>query len=293
MNAVDPARPRQPQANRLEAALLESARAIRAVEERPGDKSPEVQAMLARCHALHARAREAAARKAQLVAYDCLQQIERELVLAMDEDARSAAFAVYLAEARALPDGWRRAAADALAEAAAGRVPSAAALQALMSGVHDARQDRRYAIEIVQRQAPLLLALLIASVVFFAAWALAGGFEWVMNEETEVTLAMVLVTGVLLGFFGGLLSVAFGAVRADPIARPVELRWMRAITIARPFIGAAMAVPIVLFLQSGLINLGSATPVLALVLCFVAGFAERRFVAQVERSAGVSSRAAQ
>jgi hypothetical protein len=288
MNAVDPAPPREPQAARLEAALLDSARAIRAVQQRPGDLSPEVLAMLARCRDLHGRARAAAARGSHFVAYDCMLQIERELALAMDENARAAAFAVYLAEARAGLDDWRRAAADALADAAGGRVPSAAALQALMKSVHEARQDRRYAIEIVRRQAPALLALFLASVVFFTVWALAGGFEWLMNENVEVTLAMVLVTGVLLGFFGGLLSVAFGAVRPDPAAGPPEPRWSRWITVARPFVGAAAAVPIVLFLQSGLINLGNVTPALALALCFIAGFSERRFVAQIERIVGAS-----
>jgi H+/Cl- antiporter ClcA len=170
-----------------------------------------------------------------------------------------------------------------------GPVP-VAALQALMKCVHRSQQNRQHKIELVQRQAPMLVGLLIAAVVFFAAWALAGGFEWLLHEEVEVTLAMVLVTGVLLGFFGGLLSVAFSTVRADLEASILELRWNRAITLARPFIGAAVAVPIVLFLQSGLINLGSVTPALALALCFIGGFSERWFLAQVERIAGTAER---
>ncbi len=285
MNAVDPAPARQPQATRLEAALIDAARAIRAVEERPGDKSPEAQAMLARCRDLHARARAAAARKSHFVAYDCLQQIERELVVAMSDDERAALMAAYLARARAEVDDWRRAAAEALAATARGGVPSVAVLQGLLKGVHAWQQSRQHRIELLQRQAPLLAGLLIGAVVFFTVWALAGGFEWLINEDTQVTLAMVLVTGVLLGFFGGLLSVAFSAVRASA-AGIVELRWHRAMTVARPFIGAAVAVPIVLFLQSGLVNLGDATPALALALCFIGGFSERRFAAQVERIAG-------
>jgi len=288
MNAVDPAPPRRPQATRLEAALIDAARAIRAVDERPGDKSPEVQAMLARCRELHARARAAAARGSHFVAYDCLQQIERELVVAMSDEERTALMDAYLAQAHGTLNDWRRAAADALAASAAGGPPSVAVLQTLMKNVHAARQRRRHRIELVQRQAPLLAGLLIGAVLFFSAWALAGGFEWLINENTEVTLAMVLVTGVLLGFFGGLLSVAFTAVRADPEAGIAELRGNRAITVARPFIGAAVAVPIVLFLQSGLVNLGNVTPALALTLCFIGGFAERRFLAQVERIAGSS-----
>lgn len=286
MNAVDPAPARRPQATRLEAALIDAARAIRAVEQRPGGKPPEVQAMLARCSELHARARAAAARGSRFVACDCLQQIERELVLAMSDDERTAAMHAYLAQARAGLDDWRRAAADALAASAHGEAPSVATLQALMKNVHASQQDRRHRIELVQRQAPLLAGLLIGAVVFFTAWALAGGFEWLINEDTEVTLAMVLVTGVLLGFFGGLLSVAFSAVRADPAAGILELRGNRAITVARPFIGAAVAVPIVLFLQSGLVNLGNVTPALALALCFIGGFSERWFLARIERLAG-------
>lgn len=285
MNAIDPAPARQPQAARLEAALIDAARAIRAVEERPGDKSAEVQAMLARCRELHARARAAAARKSCFVAYDCLQQIERELVVAMNDDERTALMGAYLAEARAKLDDWRRAAAESLAATAHDGVPPVPVLQALMKTVHAARQNRRYKVELAQHQAPLLAGLLIAAVLFFTVWALAGGFEWLINEDTDVTLAMVLVTGVLLGFFGGLLSVAFSAQR-ESAAGIVELRWHRAITIARPFIGAAVAVPIVLLLQSGLVNLGNATPALALALCFIGGFSERWLVAQVERLAG-------
>jgi hypothetical protein len=286
MNAVDPAPTREPQATRLEAALIDAARAIRAVEERPGEKSAEVRAMLARCRELHARARAAAARKSLFVAYDCLRQIERELVVAMSDDERTALMGVYLAEARATLDGWRRAAAEALAASARDGAPSVAVLQALMKDVHASQQSRQHKMELVQRQAPLLVGLLVGAVVFFTVWALAGGFEWLMNENVEVTLAMVLVTGVLLGFFGGLLSVAFSAVRADLAASILELRWNRAITMARPFVGAAVAVPIVLFLQSGLINLGNVTPALALALCFIGGFSERWFLAQVERIAG-------
>jgi len=44
-------------------------------------------------------------------------------------------------------------------------------------------------------------------------------------------------------------------------------------------IGAAVAVPIVLFVEAGLVNLGQLSPALVLALCFVGGFSERWFVA--------------
>jgi hypothetical protein len=292
MTAVDPAPPRQPAAARLEAALIDAARAIAAVEARPPEQLPELSALLARARALHARARAAAARRTYLVAYDCLEQIERELVGAMDEAARAATFAVYLAEARARLADWRRAAAQALAEVASGATVSVPALQALMKTVHEARQERRYAEDIVQRQVPLLTGLLIGAVTFFTVWALAGGFDWLTNDQVEVTLAMVLVTGVLLGFIGALLSVALGAMRARAAADTATLRGRGSITVARAFVGAAVAVPIVLLLQSGLVNLGSATPALALFLCFVGGFSERRLLARLEAMRATSTDAA-
>ena len=51
-------------------------------------------------------------------------------------------------------------------------------------------------------------------------------------------------------------------------------------------IGGALAVPIVLAFESGLLNVGDYSPAVPLALSFVAGFAERLFVRRLERMLG-------
>jgi hypothetical protein len=260
---------------RLDAALVDTARAIRAAR----DGTPAAgEALLARCDALLQYAREAAGAKRQLVAWDCLHQIERELAAAMDEPQRRAALATYRAEAAAL--GHSHEAIDALAGERDGGA-TVADLQALMRSVHAARERRYYGAELARRQVTVLTALLVAAVVFFTGWALAGGFEWILQEDIEVTLAMMLVNGVLFGFLGGLLSLVFGLLRG----RAGGSGGVWAATLARPFVGAAVAIPIAFFLQSGLLNLGNVTPAFDLALCFVGGFSERWFARQFGRIA--------
>lgn len=271
---------------RVNAALVDAARAIRAARDRVAAPPPDAAATLDRCDALLRCARDAAASKSFFVAYDCLQQIEREMVALMNESERRAAFAVYRAESAAKLDAWRRDAARSLAEGVNDDVPSVAALQALMRNVHTAQQNRQHKIDLARRQIAALTVLLVAAVVFFGGWALAGGFEWILHEDVEATLAMMLVNGVLFGFLGGLLSAVFGLTKIDRAGCTHDLRGHWTATIARPFVGAAVAIPIAFFLQSGLLNLGNVTPALDLALCFIGGFSERWFVAQIDRIAG-------
>jgi hypothetical protein len=277
---------RDAQAASLEAALLDSARELAALQERYGAAGGEIGDMLGRCSALLARAGEAAGAQRAYVAWDCLQQIERERVAALTDDERSAEMALALAESRALPGGWRQDAAEALAASARGQAPTVAALRAMLRNVHAARQERRHRLALVRQQLPVLATLLAAAVVFFALWGLLGGFDWLARDDVEVTVGMILVSGVLMGYFGGLVSFAFDWLRTDIAARSPDRRTQRWLSLTRPLIGAAVAVPIVLFVEAGLINLGQLSPALVLVLCFFGGFAERRFVARIDRIAG-------
>jgi len=273
---------------RLTAALIEAARALAAARARNAVPAAEVAAIFDRCAALLHRARELAA-KSRLVAYDCLFQLERELVATMDESERRAALAIYRAEGNAIPDRWRREATLELV-GRGNEAPSVASLQALMRIVHGAWLREKYRAELGRRQITALSVLLIAAVVFFSGWALVGGFEWIQHDDVEVTLAMMLVNGVLFGFLGGLLSVVFDLPRRAAKERAAELREGWASTIVRPFVGAAVAIPIALFLQSGLLNLGDVTPAFDLALCFVGGFCERWFSTPLDRLADRTER---
>ena len=277
---------RDAQSAALEAALLDSARVLQALHERFLADAGELRDMLGRCDALLARATEAARAQRTYVAWDCLQQIERERVLAMSDDERRAEMALTLAESRTLLSGWRQDAAEALAASARGHAPPVALLQGLLRNIHAARQERRHRIALVRQQLPVLATMLIVAVVFFGLWGLLGGFDWLARDDVEVTVGMILVSGVLMGFFGGLVSFAFNWLRADVSARSPDLRTQRWLSFARPMIGAAVAVPIVLFVEAGLINLGQLSPALVLALCFLGGFSERWFVARIDRIAG-------
>jgi small-conductance mechanosensitive channel len=201
----------------------------------------------------------------------------------MDEPERRAVLLAYRAEGSAARRSWRREATLELADA--GAAPSVAAVQALMRNVHALRQGRLYRAELARRQIAPLTMLLVGAVVFFVLWALAGGFEWILSEDVDVTLAMVLVNGVLFGFLGGLLSVSFSLLSTEVSRLSLELRSGWSATIARVFVGAAVAIPIAFFLESGLLNLGNVTPALDIALCFVGGFSERWLVAQFDRFA--------
>jgi hypothetical protein len=289
MPKVEPLPARDAQSATLEAALLDCARTLAALRQRPASTEPDAREMLDRCDALMARASEAARSQRTYVAWDCLQQIERERVVALSDEERRAELALVLAESRSLLSGWRQDAAEALAANARGHAPSVPVLQGLLANVHAARQERLHRLALVRQQLPALATMLIAAVAFFAAWGLLGGFDWLARDDVEVTVGMMLVSGVLMGFFGGLVSYAFNWLRADLPARSADLRTQRWLGFARPMIGAAVAVPIVLFVEAGLINLGQLSPALVLALCFLGGFAERWFVARIDRITGGGS----
>jgi len=264
-----------------DAALIAAARMLAAARARNGAPATEIAAIFDRCDSFLQHARESV----PLVALDCLFQLERELVATMNDDERSAALALYRAEGNAAAERWRREAVLGLVGRGDG-VPRVAMLQGLMQLVHAVRLRDRLRIETLRRQVSALGVLLIAAVVFFTGWALLGGFEWVQQEEVEVTLAMALVNGVLFGFLGGLLSVVFSLPQRAATEQALELRGSWVTTIVRPFVGAAVAIPIAFFLQSGLLSLGNVTPAFDLALCFVAGFSERWFSAQFDRLTG-------
>jgi hypothetical protein len=283
--AADLERSRDVHAAAFEAALLDAARLLAALRDRHGAASDASGQALDRCQALLAQAGAAARAGRELVAWDCLQQIERERVPLLGIEERRAEFVLALAESRSQLDGWPQNAAEALA-AGSGDLPGVAALQALLRNLHAARQERRLRLALVRQQLPMLATLLAGTVLFFGLWSLLGGFDWLARDDVEVTVGMMLVSGVLLGYFGGLVSFAFDWLRTDLTSRGPDLRTLRWLGFSRPLVGAAVAVPIVLFFEAGLVNVGDLSPTLILALCFVGGFAERWFVARIDRLIG-------
>jgi hypothetical protein len=276
-------RPRDAQSSTLQAALLDSAGTLLTLRSQCESAGAPMGDTLGRCELLLARAVEAARAEQPLIAWDCLQQVERERVPALSDDQRRAEMVLVLAESRELLGGWRQDAAEALAASARGEAPGVAVLQALLRNVHGARQDRRLRLALVRQQMPMLGLMLTGAVAFFGIWGLLGGFDWLARDDVDVTVGMMLVSGVLMGYFGGLMSFAFGWLRSDLAARVPDLRTQRWLSFTRPMIGAAVAVPIVLLVEAGLVNIGQLSPALVLALCLLGGFSERWFIARMDR----------
>jgi hypothetical protein len=270
----------------LDAALIETARAVRAARERLGPDAEPVP-MLDRCEDLLRSARAAADAKARLLARDCMYQVERELVAAMNDDERRAAAAAYQADSEGL-EPWRRLAARLLSISSSAGC-SVAAVQALMRNAHEARLESLFAEEDGRGQIAVTATLLFVATVFVAGWSLVGGLDWVLQNDVEITLAMLLVNGMMFGYLGALLSSALRPIRLSAAREAHDLRRTRIAAIARPLIGAVVAVPVVFILQSGMIGMGEAPPAIDLLICFAGGFLERGFAAQVERGAARST----
>jgi hypothetical protein len=264
---------------RFNAAQVNAARVLQAARGLAG-QTTEATPLLDRCDGLLHSARVAADSRSWLLAWHCLYQVERELVGIMNEDERRAAAHLYRAEAESL-EPWRRMAARSQhCEADC----SVATVQTLMRNVHDARIER-LSVEAAQRgQISVLASLLAFAVVCVGAWGLVGGLDWILQSDVDVTLAMLLVNGMIFGFLGALLSSALRPIRLIEWKGAPSARRARIVTLARPLIGAIAAIPIAFLLQSDLINMGDASPVVDLLICFAAGFVERGFAAQIERA---------
>jgi hypothetical protein len=276
-----------PQRTRLDAAVLDAARALRAERERAAVPTAEVVAMRVRADALLARAQAAAQAGNRYLAFDCLQQIESELVLALTVEEREARAIQLVQHSKARLEPWRATAAERLADLGHGAPPTVALLQALLRNVHEAAQERRYQLLLAELQIPIIVGIAAVTTLIYLGWSLVGGLDWLTNEDYEVTTAMWFVTAALFGLFGAAVSMLLGLFSATRGNLP-DLRHLRLVTWARPVIGMALAIPIVLFLTAGVVNIGELNPSLVLSLCFAAGFAERWCVARLLR-AGVQS----
>lgn len=298
-----PALSHDPTGTRLDTAIEEMRGAIDRAGEQLAGASAGSALLVSRCQQQLAAAERARDADRSFLAYGLLKDIRRELVVAMSDDERRAELAALIAESETAPDklnAWRRDLAQRLltlaineakgrnagADSTALPTPSVAILQALMRNIDEAQQNRQHKLELVQRQVLWLCLLLALTIALLAALTIDCQLDWVNDASRLPGFCEVLPGAIIIGFFGGLLSLAYGLTNLETRNSIQDLRSSFATTLARPLIGAAVSVPILLFLKSGLIAADAVTPVVTLSLCFVGGFSERWFLAQVDRISG-------
>lgn len=245
---------------RLEAALVAGGAALDAAARQA---TPPVPAVLASARARLADARAAGRRSRFYLAWDLLQQAERQLSPWLPEAQQRQRFACLQVEALEKLGGWRRQAAEAVVQAGF----SAEGLVTLLELVHQDSQNRQHKLALLQAQCATVLGLLAVALGLILAEAAQGGYGWVWNE----------------GLFGSLVSMCFRLADTPQDHKIPQLRSSFVVLTLRAVVGASAAVPLVFLVHSGLVQLGPAKVLVG--ASFLAGFSERWFVAMLDKAA--------
>lgn len=274
---------RSPQYARLRASLLDAQRRVSALST-----STDPQ-LLQRCQDCLQRA-VASARADSYVAWDCLHQLEQELLATLPPTELSARFLSLRAEAaEKLAGSWRATAVAGLMKGLTeGQPPSLAIVRELHAHLAAAAQYKHHTLNQFERRSlpwvATLLGLALAGVLAYAAglllfWSSGGGQEW----------ARMLFLGVASGALGGILSMAFSLGSLDLRAQIPDVHLSGLVALTRPLLGAAVAVPIVVLVQGKFVSLSSGDLdlwKLTATSCFLGGFSERWFLDLMKRVEG-------
>lgn len=227
--------------------------------------------------------------------WKCLQQLDREMLSGANAVELEVQLVSALSEAERKLGRWRgnavKGALTRWEQSGEVDVPDPAAgalatrrrlLQEVLFHLHMTHQNLYHNIDKLRVQLWLIGAL-VAFLVLFVLWLNTCGFFLPLRQEGPLSFTQLIQLAVLSGFAGGTLSVAFQVARADPTQRIPEVTASFIVTLVRPVVGAAVALPVLFFVESGLLAVGDENRRwLLLSLCFVAGFSERWFLGVVE-----------
>lgn len=269
-----------PQQARLRAALLDAQRRLVALAATRQGGDP----LVAACDACLAEAdREAA--HSPYVAWDCLHQFDEEALQALSSEERDARWCSMLAEAgEKLKSGWRWKAAECLEkQRLAEKGVPLHLLKELHSHLAAAAQNHQHKLALFERRT----LSWVAGLLFGATALVLGGSAAILGQGTEESLlpwARAFLVGIPAGAMGGILSMTFSVGATDLRAKVPEMRLSWPITVTRPLLGAAVAIPIVMLLHGQFIRVeGLVGPSALLACCFLGGFSERWFLGVIGR----------
>jgi hypothetical protein len=302
---------------RLEAAVVDAEKRLDRLGENGTDAS-----RIKICRELIEEAEQAAearrgwlARPREYLAWDCLAQFDRHMVYLLGASERAALWESLRAEADEKLGGHRKRAVQGLSQ----KVPAALDLEALWASVRAERsekldtpceeavhrlitrakdspppaelvcevmrllqttsQNMYHKIDQLQSQITYATIFLVVLVVMLLSGAAIRIYlDWSSGVERTLLL------GTLMGLTGGVLSLAFTVTRSDASAKIPAMRTSFEVACIRPFIGAAIALPVILIFESGVINIPATDKFwVVAVACFLAGFSERWFLGLVEK----------
>lgn len=265
---------------RLNAALLDAERRMLYLQAARGSGDPVVTAagMCLR------NAKEQAEAQAHFVAWDCLHQFDDEVIAALTPAELRACWPGVAAEAAEKLKGWRLEAAKALIKSIDPAIPvPLEVVRAIRAHLAAASQNQMHKIDVYERKTlPVLtafLAVLVGGTLVFSYLVINSPAP----PDNLLPWARALLLGVLAGGLGGILSMTFSLGSVDLSKRIPDMRLGRLVTFIRPLLGAAVAIPVVVFIEAGAVEIkGLERPLSYLAFCFLAGFSERWFLGVVE-----------
>jgi len=253
-------------------------------------------------------------RSCEFIAWDCLAQADRQMVFLMSAAERSALWTALKAEATSKLADHRKAAVLELSQPNPERLdlavlwesmktqrarnggelceedvqklivatkeaaPSAETVCAVMLQIQTHSQNHYHKLDQLERQISVAAAILVV-LVFVSMVGASFGPDLCSSGTSHM-----LLVGMLMGLFGGVLSLVFSIIRTDTRARIPAMRASLAVAFIRPFIGAAIALPVLAIVQAGVIQVkGADLCWVVAAACFLAGFSERWFLGLTER----------
>lgn len=215
-------------------------------------------------------------------AYDRLRDGESELV-------RERAVEIHR-EATERLTGWRREAVSDLLLDRSGQVRRDPSVHAVIRARHlvdEANQDNHAKRRYLQRQLRYLLGLGVVSLTVF----MIGVVEANPLAMGDVTLPAFALYIPLIGALGASLFGVRSASKTATSANVPQNFTPLGVVLARLFIGSLSAIALYLGLTAGVINVvdgGTLSPALLLLVAFAAGYSERLAPQAVERVSGIT-----
>lgn len=267
------------QSARIAAALVEAeSRLAQVGQDVHPARRAACEALLARTRGVMTNGRFGPNAAAAYLAWDCLQQFDREMVHLVSADERTAIWRSALAESKEKLSGHRLEAVNQIADGSKSGSLAPETVASVMKHLHTKAQNLHLNVDQLRLQIMWVGFFLLLVVVGVAGIARFGAFA-----KFSPTLDNTIMLGTLAGFLGGVLSVAFTVARTDERAKIPAVRSAFEIALVRPLLGAALALPVVLLVDAGVVSLpGVDKAYLGAIACFLAGFSERWFLGLVE-----------